>query len=221
MHGVATLYNCWVVFFRKFAISFHTFLCMTFHVVGSRRYDFCIRFPWSSDRYFFLGSSRNPGFEQIPEVCHNVIAYCTHSLSTIQKKKNVVEEWCWFFQISENFPSRFHVFCFACHWYRPHTQIRIILFHDVQRDIPNLEFSPSTVSIGFSQIAFPTVVLPKDDRTNSFREERLGLPCWTMIWAICELVDVSKYLDILTLDSSITSVHLQSWPGCSLSCASQ
>ena len=34
-----------------------------------------------------------------------------------------------------------------CH---PRTQIRIILFHDVQRDIPNLEFSPSHVSIGFS-----------------------------------------------------------------------
>ena len=40
----------------------------------------------------------------------------------------------------------------SCH---PHTQIRIILFHDVERDIPNLEFSPSHASIGFSQIAFP------------------------------------------------------------------
>ena len=39
-----------------------------------------------------------------------------------------------------------------CH---PHTQIRIILFHDVQRDILNFEFSPIHVSIGFSQIAFP------------------------------------------------------------------
>ena len=45
-----------------------------------------------------------------------------------------------------------------CH---PHTQIRIILFHDVQRDSPNLELSPSHVSIGFSQIAFPIIVLPK------------------------------------------------------------
>ena len=43
-----------------------------------------------------------------------------------------------------------------------------------KRDIPNLEFSPSHVSIGFSQIAFPTIVLPKDDRTNSFQEERTG-----------------------------------------------
>ena len=60
-------------------------------------------------------------------------------------------------------------------WCHPHTQIRPILFHDVQRDIPNLEFSPSHVSIGFSQIAFPIIDLPKDDRTNSFQEERLGL----------------------------------------------
>ena len=54
-------------------------------------------------------------------------------------------------------------------------------FHNVQSDIPNLEFSPSHVSIGFSQIAFPIIVLPKDDRKDSFREERLGLPNWTMI----------------------------------------
>ena len=45
----------------------------------------------------------------------------------------------------------------------------------------NLEFSPSHVSIVFSQIAFPKTVLPKDDRTDSAQEERLGLPYWTMI----------------------------------------
>ena len=65
-----------------------------------------------------------------------------------------------------------------CH---PHTQIRIILFHDVQRVIPNLEFSPSHVSIRFSQIAFPIIVLPKDDHTGSVQEEQLGFPYWTMI----------------------------------------
>ena len=63
-----------------------------------------------------------------------------------------------------------------CH---PHTQIRIILFHYVQRDIPKLEFYPSHVSIGLSQIAFPIIVLPKDDHTDSFQEERLGLTYWT------------------------------------------
>ena len=43
-----------------------------------------------------------------------------------------------------------------CH---PHTQIRIILFDGVR---------------GFSQIAFPTIVLPKNDRTDSGQEERPG-----------------------------------------------
>ena len=57
----------------------------------------------------------------------------------------------------------------------PQTQIRIILFHDEQRDIPNLEFSTNHVSKIFSQIAFPILVLPIYDRTHSFQEERLGL----------------------------------------------
>ena len=51
-----------------------------------------------------------------------------------------------------------------CH---PHTQIRIILFHDVQRDIANLEYSPSHVSIGFSQIAFPIIA---ENNTSFFSQ---------------------------------------------------
>ena len=58
-----------------------------------------------------------------------------------------------------------------CH---PHTQIRIILFHDERRDIPNLEFSPIHVSIGLSQIAFPMIVLPEDDHTDFVQEETTG-----------------------------------------------
>ena len=77
--------------------------------------------------------------------------------------------------------------------------MRIILFHDAPKDIPNLEFSPSHVSIRFSQIAFPIIVLPKDDdRTDSAQEERLDLPYWTMILAICVVVDESKCLDTPT-----------------------
>ena len=30
--------------------------------------------------------------------------------------------------------------------------------------------------------------MPKDDRKDSVQEERLGLPYWTMIWAICVVV---------------------------------
>ena len=52
------------------------------------------------------------------------------------------------------------------------------------------------------------IVLPKDDRTDVVQEERLGLPYWTMILAICASVDVSKYLDMLTLESLTTLMHL-------------
>ena len=71
-----------------------------------------------------------------------------------------------------------------------------------------LKTFPNRVHPKKSQIAFPTIVLPEGDRTNSFREERLDLPYWTMILAICALVDVSKYLDILTLEFIITLMHL-------------
>ena len=58
----------------------------------------------------------------------------------------------------------------------------------------------SHASIGSSQVAFPIKVLPKDDHINFFQEERLGLPYWTMILAICVVVDESKCLDIPTWD---------------------
>ena len=60
--------------------------------------------------------------------------------------------------------------------------------------------SPNRVSIGFSQIAFPKIVLPKDDRTDFAQEERLGLRYWTMTSAICVVVDESKCLDIPILE---------------------
>ena len=44
------------------------------------------------------------------------------------------------------------------------------------------------------------MVLSKDDRIDSAREERLGLPYWTMILAICVVVDESKCLDIPILE---------------------
>ena len=47
-------------------------------------------FTESSCIVVLLGSSRNPGFEHIPEVCHIVTTHCTLSLSTTQKY--VVEE---------------------------------------------------------------------------------------------------------------------------------
>ena len=85
------------------------------------------------------------------------------------------------------------MFCFfPANCYVMHIQIRIILFHGVRISIPNWKPSPNRTSRGFSQIAFLIIVLPKDDRTDSFQEERLDLPYWTMILAICVVVDESK-----------------------------
>ena len=62
--------------------------------------------------------------------------------------------------------------------------------------------------MGFSQIAFPTIVLLKDDRTDSAQEEQLGLPYWTMSLAIRVVVDESKCLDIPILEFSTIYEHL-------------
>ena len=45
-------------------------------------------------------------------------------------------------------------------------------------------------------MAFPTIVVPNDDRTDFVQEEPLGLPYWTMILAICVVADESIFLDI-------------------------
>ena len=120
----------------------------------------------------------------------------------------MIQERCWFSQINffiEYVPHRINDFVsfqpILCH---PHTQMRITLFHGVRISIPSWKPSPNSTSIGFSQIAFPITVLPEDDRTDSAQEERLGLPYWTMILAICVVVDESKCLDIPILEFSIT-----------------
>ena len=93
-------------------------------------------------------------------------------------------------------------FCVSCQpdLYHPLTQTKIVVFLGKRMSIPNLEHFPNRIPIELSRIAFPTIILPKDDHADFVQEERLGLPYWTMIWAICVLVDVSKCLDILTWD---------------------
>ena len=77
-----------------------------------------------------------------------------------------------------------------------------------KKHFPNLELDPNSVLIELFQIAIPMIVLPEDDHTDFAQEERLDLPSWTMISAICVMAEVSKCLDILTLGFSMKTVHL-------------
>ena len=70
--------------------------------------------------------------------------------------------------------------------YRPHTHlIRIILFSRwTRRPFPTVfawTFSQPCFDRIFSNCLSQQIVLPKDDRTDSVREEPLDLPYWTMI----------------------------------------
>ena len=44
----------------------------------------------------------------------------------------------------------------------------------VRTGIPNWKPFPNRAAMGFSQIAFPIMVLPKDDHIDSVQEEQLG-----------------------------------------------
>ena len=112
-----------------------------------------------------------------------MFAYFAMSLSASQVY--MIQERCWFSQIDffiEYFPQRINIVFLSSQFelFNPHTQIRITLFHGVPISIPNWKLSLNRISIRFSQIPFPIIVLPKDDHTDFVQEERLGLPYWTM-----------------------------------------
>ena len=139
-----------------------------------------------------------------------IVVECITTKHDLRKMMVLPYEHYWVFSTSDQDSVSFQPI--LCH---PHTQI-IILFHDVQRDIPNLEFSPSHASIGSSRIAFSITDLKKDDHINFVQEERLGLTYWTMILAICVVVDESKCLDTRIWEFSIICEHLPSSLGCKL-----
>ena len=53
------------------------------------------------------------------------------------------------------------------------------------------------------QNVFPTTIWQEGDHTDFVPEKTLGLRCLTKISATCVVVDVSKYLNILTLELSM------------------
>ena len=103
-----------------------------------------------------LPPRRNSRFEHGSVIVHNIFAYFALSLSASQVY--VIQERCWFSQIY-SLLSTFHIgsrFCFFPANFMSSTYTdKNNPFQDEQRDMPNLEFSPSHASIGFSQLPFP------------------------------------------------------------------
>ena len=169
-------------------------------------YEEILRF--SQHGSFFSSSRGNSGFKHGSVIVNNIFAYFTLSLSTSQIY--MIKERCWFSQINffEYFPHR-SIFCFFPANLMSSTYTdKNNPFHGVRISIPNWKPSPNLTQIEFSQVAFHITVLPKDDHTHFAQEERLGLPYWTMILAVCVVVDESKCLDIPILEFSIILAHL-------------
>ena len=176
MHGVDTLYSCWVVLFADSQYRSTHFFAWPLHIIR----------PWRNTkilRVWKLFYSSPLKFSMRTWFCNCPQYLCSFHI-VFESRKDVGSPK------STSLLRSFHIgslFCFffqpiLCH---PHTQIRKILFDGVRLDIPNLELSPNRVLTRFSQITFPIIVLPKDDPTDFAQQERLGLPCWTMILAIC------------------------------------
>ena len=129
--------------------------------------------------------------KRISAIVNNILARFTFSLSATQAY--MIQERCWLSQIDffhENLPRWINVLFLSS---QPHdTQTRLVLFLGLQISILNSELFPNRVPVERSRLAFPIIDLPEDERTDFAQEERLGLPCWTMILVICVLVDVSN-----------------------------
>ena len=134
--------------------------------------------------------------------CHNVITYCTFSLSTTPNLRGrgmmlvLPDQRCFIriFQVGFMFSVSPAILVSSTYTDKNSPFAHLTKRHSQFGTFPN------RILMELFQIAFPRIVLPKNDRTGSFLEERLGLPYWTMILAICASVDVPKYQDILTLD---------------------
>ena len=212
------LLSCFV---SQLAISFYTFLCIAFHIAGPEKMFSFLR-AWSCFRYC-CGSC---GFEHGSVIVHSFFACFALSLSTSQVF--VVKKWCWFSQINlfiKYFTRRIKkCFCpanFVIHTYRQEYFSRCTNKYSQLR-----AFSQTCSNRTFSNCRSHNS--PAKGWPYRFRlKERLGLPYWTKISAICVVVDESKCLDIPIWRFSIISNHLPFWLGASrycvgyLSCASR
>ena len=122
------------------------------------------KYEYFGSMVVFSSPRGDSGFKHGSVIFNNIFAYFTLSLSTSQEYKDVGSPK------STSLLSNFHIgsmFCFFPANFMSSTYTeKNNPFHGVRISIPNWKPSPNRTSIGFSQIAFPITVLPKDDRKD-------------------------------------------------------
>ena len=189
-HGVATLSYCSVVLFASSQYLSTHFLPFRHQVCP---WLFCF---W----YFFCSLGRNPWDEQTSVIIHNILADLTFSLSANPNKHG--HEWCWFSQIDffhEYFPHRINVLFLSSLMSSTYTDKNNPFSRCTNKHSQFGTFSQPYFNRIFSNCLSHNS--PAEGWPYKFRSRgTTGLPYWNMILDICASVDVSKYLDILTLE---------------------
>ena len=99
-------------------------------------------------------------------------------------------------------------------WCHPHTQIRIILFHDVRISIPNLEtFSQPYLKTIFSNCFSHNSPAKRWPYRSRSRKNDWVFHTGPWFWPMCVVVHESICLDILIWELSVIWVHLPFLPG--------
>ena len=186
---------------------------MTFHVVGPRSSDFHIRFPEALVCSFslvpaeILDSNISLWFVTMSIlVAHSLWVQPIHTWSKNEVGSSKSTSFIRIFQVGFMFSVLPAILISSTNTDKNSPLARLT------NKYSSFKTFSQPLSKIFFQIAFPTIALPEGDPANPFREGLMDLHHWTMIWAICASVDASKYLDILTLEFSITLTNPPFWP---------
>ena len=186
--------------------SFHTFLGMTFHIVGPRRNTKIL-----GVLKFFSCSCVNSGFKHGSVTVSNIFAYFTLSLSTPgphdQQKMLVLPNRLLYWVHSTSDQSSVSFRPFLCH---PHTQIRITPFSRCTKKHSQLETSSQPY---FNRIFSNCLSDNNPAKGWPYRFRSRGTTGSSILDHDLGLVDESKCLDIQGLEFSIICKHLPFWPG--------
>ena len=180
---------CFIVesFLCKFAIFFHTFLCVTFHVIGPWRYRFrhqvslklrWVVFPQLQQKFWirtYLFSLSQ---------CHYLLYFRFEYNPNVRGRRNHVgspdQRLPW--KLSKSV-LRF-LFLPASLISSTHTDRKSPLARLTNKQFQLKKLFPNSVPKELSQLTFPTIVLPEDDRTDFFREERLVFHAGPWFWPL-------------------------------------